>query len=66
MTTSSICLVHEMRGDYCKSPKVELYALLFYFQLVVMATGVHLVRHVDIVRLETSVIKLQDIVHSVR
>ena len=31
-----------------------------------MATGVGLVRSVDIVRLEISVIKLQDIVHSVK
>ena len=31
-----------------------------------MATGVRLVRSVDFVRLEISVIKLQDIVHSVK
>ena len=37
------------------------------FQSVLMASGVHLVkRSVDIVRLEISVIKLQDIVHSVK
>ena len=36
------------------------------FQLAVMATGVHPVRSVDIVRLEISVIKLQDIVHIVK
>ena len=35
-------------------------------QLAVMATGIYLVRRVDIVRLEISVIKLQDIVHSVK
>ena len=46
--------------------RISIYTLVFIFQLAVMTTGVQLVRHVDIVTLEIYVIKLQDIVHSVR